>query len=147
MGNTELNLFRLKQNLNSFTKKKKLGKRFPSFLCLGIPGCSKLHHHWPCSTPALSRSAKRQRGGLCCLLLSFLPRFFTLPARISPLPAITAQTGTPSSHHLLQLNLNPNPPERDHRSYTPVIPTGPFQLRMFHDFVILSHHGVGQRAR
>lgn len=109
MGNTELNLFRLKQNWNSSTKKKKPGKRFPSFLFSSSTGCSKLHHHWQCSPPALCRSAKRQRGDLCHLLLSFLPRFFTLPAGISPLPPITPQTEVPSSHCLLQLNIKPSP--------------------------------------
>lgn len=105
MGNTELSLLRLKQNWNSSTKMEKLGKRFPSFLCLGITGCSMLEHHWQCSRPALCKCAKRQRGDLCCLILFFLPHFFTFPATTSPLPTITAQTVAPSSHHLLQLSL------------------------------------------
>lgn len=133
MGNTELNLFRLKQNWNSSTKTEKLGRRFPSFLCLGIPGCSTFHHHWQRSPPALCRCTKRQRGDTF-ITFSFSHLTFA------------PQTEAPSSHHLLQLNLIPSSwegsQELDFND-----PHGSFQLRMFHDSVIVSHHRRNHRVK
>lgn len=82
---------------------QKLGKSFPNFLCLGITGCSKYHSHWQFSLPALCRSAKRQKRQPFSFssILSFLPCFFTFPARITRRPPITPHTGVPSSCYLL----------------------------------------------
>lgn len=114
MGNTELNLFRPKRNLNSSTSGaipphvvQKLWKGFPNFLCLGIADCSKYHHHGRCSLTALCRFAKRHKRR-SFFSLSFLPHFFTLPARTTPLPPITPQNGAPSSCNILQLNQMPS---------------------------------------
>lgn len=92
---------------------QKLGKSFPNFLCLGITGCSKYHSHWQFSLPALCRSAKRQKRQPFSFssILSFLPCFFTFPARITRRPPITPHTGVPSSCYLLQLNLMPSSQE------------------------------------
>lgn len=89
---------------------QKLGKRFPNFLCLGMTGCSKYHHHWQCSLLAMWRSAKK---AFFNSILSFLPYLFTLPERITPLSHYTSNWDHSQAHVNSCSSTMCHPPERD----------------------------------